>query len=463
MSPRDAVRDLARLIEETSGNVIPPGHFPFLAEVASRRTAARGIGDVESYVRALERGALDGEWRHLLPLVTIKESYLFRTPQHFLALAAVALPALMRERTQRRTLSVWSAGCARGEEPATLAIVLAEHEALSGWQWRIDATDVDEDALACARRAQFGERAVAHVPRPLLDSFFTRTGDLYELQAAVAERINCRFLNLIREPFPIPAEPYDLIFLRNVLIYFRPESQRRVVAGVARALAPDGYLFLGPSETLWQLSDELEPLDLGDCFCYRHRSQATAAAASNRAVRQRQHATPSPEKRRPAPVPSAPPMPRPDPRHAGPEPRPMAADGTERSSSDRLQAASALLADNRLDEATELVAEVLRIDPSEPDAHAFDGFLHDLAGRPQQAIASYRAALFLEPGLFQIRTLLAESLRRLGWHDRAAKEYRDVLALLQSGRGREVASTAALPMPDRAQAERLCRQGLQRR
>lgn len=462
MSERDAIHDLARMVEETSGNVIPPGHFPFLAEVASRRAAARGIADLDSYVRALERGALDGEWRHLLPLVTIKESYLFRTPQHFLALAAVALPDLIRARMQRRTLSVWSAGCARGEEPATLAIVLAEHEALSGWHWRIDATDVDEDALASARRAQFGERAVAHVPRPLLDSYFARAGDAFELHAPVAERISYRVLNLIREPFPVPAEPYDIIFLRNVLIYFRPESQRRVVAGVARALAPDGYLFLGPSETLWQLSDELEPLDLGDCFCYRHRTTAAAAPAATDTAARRRRPVPPPAAR-PGPAPGAPPARRPVLREAVPERTGNAADGTERSSRDRLQAAAALLADNYPDEAAELVGEVLRIDPSEPDAHAFDGFLHDLAGRPQQAIASYRAALFLEPGLFQVRTLLAESLRRLGWHDRAAKEYADVLALLQSGRGREVAATAALPLPNRAQAERLCRQGLQRR
>ncbi len=458
------MHDLARMVEEASGNVIPPGHFPFLAEVASRRAAARGIADVESYVRALERGALDGEWRHLLPLVTIKESYLFRTPQHFLALAAVVLPHLIRARMQRRALSVWSAGCARGEEPATLAIVFAEQEALSSWQWRIDATDVDEDALACAHRAQFGERAVAHVPRPLLDSFFTRSGDAYDLQASVAERITYRALNLIREPFPVPAEPYDLIFLRNVLIYFRPESQRRVVAGIARALALDGYLFLGPSETLWQLSDELEPLDLGDCFCYRHRTTAaTAPAASGVAARQRQQAPPSQARGRPAAVPSVPPTPRPTPRNSSREARAAATAEPERNSRDRLQEAAALLADNHPDEAAELVGEVLRIDPSEPDAHAYEGFLHDLAGRPQQAIASYRAALFLEPGLFQVRTLLAESLRRLGWHDRAAKEYGDVLALLQSGRGREVASTAALHMPNRSQAERLCRQGLQRR
>ena len=267
----DAAVELARLVEEVSGNVVPPAHLPFLEQAAAARVRATGHRDLAAYVASLRRGALAGEWSALLPLVTINESYLYRTPQHFAALERVLLPALMAARADRRRLRLWSAGCARGEEPATLAIVLAETPALAGWDWRILATDVDEVALAAARGGRFGERAVANVPPGHRERHFERQGGEYVLAPALRSRIEYRVLNLVHEPLVAAGGPFDVLFLRNVLIYFRPESQRRVAAAVAQHLAPDGRLFLGPAETLWQLTDALEPVDLGDCFCYRPR------------------------------------------------------------------------------------------------------------------------------------------------------------------------------------------------
>ncbi|MFH1177185.1 MAG: CheR family methyltransferase, partial [Acidobacteriota bacterium] len=265
------VAELARLIEAASGNVITPGHYPFLAQAAARRVRACSLPDLAAYVKALASGALTGEWGSLLPLITINESYFFRTPQHFAALTRDLLGSLLAARHSDRRLGIWSAGCARGEEPGTLAILLAEHPALAGWDWRILATDVDEETLAAARRGLYGARAVAQIPAPLLSRHFTSGGDRFELASALRQRIDFRTLNLMDDPLVAPGAPFDVIMLRNVLIYFRPEAQRRVARAVARNLAADGYLFLGPAETLWQISDELEPVDLGDCFCYRKK------------------------------------------------------------------------------------------------------------------------------------------------------------------------------------------------
>jgi tetratricopeptide (TPR) repeat protein len=121
---------------------------------------------------------------------------------------------------------------------------------------------------------------------------------------------------------------------------------------------------------------------------------------------------------------------------------------------------AALLATNKLSEAAQLLERTLAADPSDPAAHTLEGFLHDVEGRLEQALASYRAALFLDAGLFQARYLLAETLRRLGHANRAAHEYREVLALLTGGRARALEVLASLPIPDREQTRRRSQQAL---
>jgi len=428
-------RRFARLVEEASGNVVSPSHLPALLDAGLLRARARGLPDLAAYVDALEQGALVDEWRHLLPLVTVKESFFFRTPEHFRAVREVVVPALTARRSDSRTLRIWSAGCARGEEPATLAIVLAEMGELLGWDWRILATDVDEEALAAARCGRYRERAVAPVPEPLRRRYFRPRDDGFELDAAILSRIDYRALNLAREPWLLPEPPYDLIFIRNVLIYFRPESQRRLARGMARVLAADGFLFLGACETLWQLTDQLAPVDLGDCFCYRHpqrqpdRRRRTPAAAPPA-----QASTPPP----PHPRPGAEPAP------AGPPPSwPSRAE-------EALAAAVRALAAGEVAAAREAVRAALATAPTDAAAHTLEGLVNEAAGDGPAALAAYRAALFLDPHLFQVRLFLAECLRRHGAEERAQAEYRIVLRTIDSGRGRALPFADALSLPDTA-------------
>jgi tetratricopeptide (TPR) repeat protein len=128
---------------------------------------------------------------------------------------------------------------------------------------------------------------------------------------------------------------------------------------------------------------------------------------------------------------------------------------------DRLQAAAFLLAANRIVEAGNLVADLLAADPSEPAPHALAGFLHDLAGRPEEAVPAYRAALYLDPALYQARLLLADCLLRLGHRKLAEKQFQEVLTLVTLGRERPLSALAALPLPDRERALKRCRQALQ--
>jgi len=457
------LQKLVTLIRERTGNVIPQSRYPFLEEVAQRRARGKGFASVESYVAALESAALPAEWESLIPLVTIKESYFFRAPQQFEIIRRDVLPRLIAARAQTRQLRIWSAACARGEEPATLAILLAEEAELAGWSWSIVASDVDEEALAGARTGLYGDRAVAQVPADLLGRYFKRRGKLFELAAELRARIEYRAVNLAHQPFELPGAKYDLILLRNVLIYFRRPLQRRVVSQAGQYLSADGYLFLGASETLWQIQDELEAVDLGSCFSYRHRREPREAPPPK----------PAPPARK-APRPLPPPPPESRMVRAGGAVAPLiaaTAHMAERapappppavapSLKDRLLAAARGLAANRIDEAGQILVEVLAADPAEPAAHALQGFLHDLTGRADDAVNAYRAALYLDAALFQVRLLLADCLLRLGSRERAEHHYREVLAHLAGGRERSLPEFADLPFPDRARAKRRCRQVL---
>ncbi|MFY9826677.1 MAG: CheR family methyltransferase, partial [Thermoanaerobaculia bacterium] len=310
------VLKLVTLIREITGNVIPPARMAFLEEVAERRAQARRLGGVEAYVRALAARELPDEWESLIPLVTIKESYFFRAPQQFDVIRQRILPALVKARSASRQLRIWSAACARGEEPATLAMLLADEPALAGWSWTIVATDLDEEALAGARLGLYGERAVSQVPPDFLARWFSRRGKLYELDAGLRSRIVYQSLNLAHAPFVLPYDELDLVLMRNVLIYFRRPLQRWVISQVARLLTPEGYLFLGASETLWQIQDALESVDLGPCFAYRHRRALPAAEESAEAPVKRPE---RPRMIRPAPLPASSPAPQP-PQPAPPRP-----------------------------------------------------------------------------------------------------------------------------------------------
>jgi chemotaxis protein methyltransferase CheR len=451
-----ALEKLVTLIRDTTGNVISPARYGFLEEVAQRRARSRGFPSVRDYVHALTANALEDEWENLIPLVTIKESYFFRAPQQFGIIREHVLPRLMQARAQSRHLRIWCAACARGEEPSTLAMILNEEPLLKGWDWTIVATDVDEGALSGARLGLYGDRAVNQVPSPMLERYFRRRGKLFEFDPELRSRILYRHLNLAHAPFGLPFAECDLVLLRNVLIYFRRPLQRRVISQVGQLLALHGYLFLGASETLWQIQDDLEAMDLGSCFCYRHRT----------GPRPEPPAPPKPAKpaqARTLPVAPPPPSPRPAPRPVpAVEPPAAAAVNTPFGVTELLARAARDLAENRIAEAARVIGQLMESDPSHPEAYALEGFLHDLGGRTDEATASYRAALYLDPALFQVRVLLADCLLRLYHRDLARHQYREALAVLDSGRERTLTLFADLPLPDRDRARRRCQEVLRR-
>jgi chemotaxis protein methyltransferase CheR len=440
---RDAAAELAELIESVSGVVVPERDLERLGVLAAARAGATGERVLSKYLARLRRDPGWEEWPVLLGRITNKESYLFRGQAQFEALEETILPELASRRPERR-LRVWSAGCARGEEAATLAIVLADHPVVADWDWRILATDVDSGALNQASKGIFGRRAVSKVPPAALDCHFTPRGGHFELDPGLRERIDFRPLNLAARSLEVRGGPFDVIFLRNVLIYFRPVVQARVIAGVERELADDGSLFLGASESLFSLASRLDARDLGCCFCYRRRSDAGSGKGA--------------------------PPPQPDlgggaeeTSQAGPQQdarslRP----GVDQAQLDEgFEEAAAALESEDLARALDTVTDLLRRHPENAVLHALRGLVHERDGEFGEAVRAFRAALYLEPELVEARYLLARSLAEAGREHRAIREYQAVLGSLGIVRAAAPAVLTRLGVPTAGSLENACREALE--
>jgi len=210
------------------------------------------------------------ELTHLIDAVTTNKTDFFREAGHFDFLASKALPELTQRHGLHHPLLAWSAGCSTGEEPYTLGMVLNEYALTHpGFQFRILATDICTEVLKKASLAIFKSDLVAPVPHELRRKYFLRSrdsgSDLLRIVPELRERVEFRQLNFMDDDFGIRETP-DIIFCRNVIIYFDRATQQRIVRKLFRHLAPGGYFFAGHSESLQGMD---LPLTAADLAVYR--------------------------------------------------------------------------------------------------------------------------------------------------------------------------------------------------
>jgi chemotaxis methyl-accepting protein methylase len=438
----DLIREVAELVESASGFVIGDQNLEALGRFVEQRIRQGGFEGVEPYLDSLRRHPDSEEWRHLLSRITVKESSLFRAQVQFQALQDRILDRIA-DRRSNHSLRLWSAGCARGEEAVTLAIVLAEHSVVGSWDWSVLATDVDESALADARTGSYGRRALKRVPVSLLESYFVPHGDRFKLVPELLDRIEYRRLNLAQPRVDLGEERFDVIFLRNVLIYFRPELQRRVVAMLEGALAEGGALFLGPSESLLHLGTSLRAEDLGGCYCYRRSSHSENGAAEALA-----------DDSKPKPVSLG---------STRTVARPQAAGDSEATTTSfeaRLEFMIEALARGENQRAAAGLGALRQEYPESAAARALEGVATERCGDLEGATHAYRAALYLAPEMDEIRFLLARALERCGRSRSATREYRTFLSGSGPTGGFMTAVLVRLGVPDHRQMSLWCRDHL---
>ncbi len=236
-----------------------------LASLAKHKNLASADALVSSLRLAPSGALLDS----VIEALTTHETSFFRDATTFRALGTSILPALIQRRAHRRSLSIWSAGCSTGQEPYSLAILLREHfPELSAWRVRILATDVSRPIVERAREGRFG---TCELKRGLTDAarekYFVADGGEHRVVEGVRGMVAWEVMNLTAPWPPLPS--FDLILMRNVLIYFSPESRASSLGRVAARLAPDGYLVLGASETTFGASEELVPAVVSGATFYR--------------------------------------------------------------------------------------------------------------------------------------------------------------------------------------------------
>jgi chemotaxis protein methyltransferase CheR len=210
--------------------------------------------------------------RALADRLTVGETYFFRNTNDLQAFVRVVLPDRIRSRSASRKLRILSAGCSSGEEPYTLAMLLLRIPELAGWDVGIKGIDLNPVAIARATAARYGAWSLRQTPADTRDRFFATRGREYRLVEELRARVAFEQRNLVTEDpaFWAPGA-FDVVFCRNVMMYFAPEVTRRVVARIASSLTPGGYLFLGHAETLRGVSSDFHLRHSHGTFYYQRR------------------------------------------------------------------------------------------------------------------------------------------------------------------------------------------------
>ena len=486
---RSALDALAALLRERAGLKLSPEGYYGLRLALTARMPALGISNADEYVSRLRELAGEHELRSLLPLVTVGHTEFFRDPRQFHALESHIIPELLASaRKDGRKVRIWSAGCATGEEPYSLAMVLAEKGADPG-EVEILATDLNMAAVENAKAGRFAARRLAGVSEARLNRFFSRSGDAYHAAPTLQAYVHFEAHNLAA-PLLARTEPgtTDLILCRNVIIYFDLPTIRALMDRFSSALRNSGYLLLGYSESLFKVYDRFDMVEVAGAFVYRRAAPVIPGMPAVRTVSTRTtQELPAVDLRNPPlrrdrsrpetlpPTRSAEPRPSSG-RHPAVEMRiPPAAYQTsppllspppaKRLPTERLDAAVALMNGGQFEGALRATRSLCDDEPSDLNALLTLANLHALLGHEdaahqafslalsreplcvearifggvaalqknkfEDARGEFGRALFLEPTLAIGHYLLAQTHERLGDRHSARRSYRNAIAQLK--------------------------------
>jgi chemotaxis protein methyltransferase CheR len=251
------------LIYRVAGIRIAENKRVMVGNRVRRRLRDTGIASFREYYAHLTSPAGNGEMPLFLDAITTNETYFYRDPQHYEWLGETFLPeiahqAALRKRT--KSLRIWSAACSTGEEPYSIALrVLARRPLFAGWRTKLLGTDLSGAALAAARAGRYDARAVRLVEPADRQAYFDEDPKTqrWTIRPEVKALVTWKQHNLL---FPLKDDPFDCIFIKNVLIYFDKDSKQVVVRNLIEALAEGGYLVVGPTEGIYAMLDPLSKL-----------------------------------------------------------------------------------------------------------------------------------------------------------------------------------------------------------
>ena len=258
MTPSD-YEYLRKLLKERSGLDLSADK-QYLVESRLVPLARRvGLTDIPELVKKIKGGGADALITEVVEVMTTNETFFFRDKIPFDHMRETILPALMQARANRRALRIWSAACSTGQEPYSIAMLLKEADKmLAGWRIEIVATDLSQSVLEKSKAGLFSQFEVQRgLPIQMLIKHFTQVGELWQLNADIRGMVQHRQLNLLQDFSQLGT--FDVIFCRNVLIYFDQDTKVAIFERLAKQLEPDGVLMLGAAELVVGITDAFKP------------------------------------------------------------------------------------------------------------------------------------------------------------------------------------------------------------
>ncbi len=440
----------AALIAERMGLNFPKDRWPDLVHGLEKAAAGLGFADCDSLMVGLMTGAFGPEQvQALAGYLTIPETHFFRSPETFAMLQNHILPELLSARiSTTRSLRIWSAGCATGPEPFSLAILISRLVPdLPDWNISILATDINPAGFDVARRGEYTQWAFRGTPAWVTSGYFTKShNNRYRISPAVQKMVEFRYLNLIEDDYPTDC---DLILCRNVIMYFARETAARVAGKLRESLREGGYLLVTASETGRDIQGSMSSLTLGGEIVYKRTPPERESpappplgspSAGDAATRKAKVTKPTPaqSKRRRG----ASPLPqrgalrlerRAYSREDGRAAKPLGTDTPDvaEEALEAAQEARQLANMGRLDQALDRCTAALACDKLNPSLYYLKASILQEMGQPQEAEQALQSTLFLDGDFALARVMLGAIARSQSRGNEAARHFREALALLE--------------------------------
>lgn len=434
---RDLLREVSRLVAERMGLHFPEERWADLARGLRAAGQELGFEYPDACVGWLKTRELTIRQVEMLAShLTVGETYFFRDPESFQALEREILPPLVASRLESgRTLRLWSAGCCTGEEAYSLAITCARAlPDIRAWHVSILATDINPKFLAKAETGVYSQWSFRGAPDWLRERFFSPVHDKkFAIEPTSKGLVHFSYLNLAEDAYPSlhnQTNAMDAIFCRNVLMYFTPEHQHRVVASLHRCLVDGGCLLVNPAEASVSLFPMFAMEKIGGVIIFRKTSRLARVESWPRPV------SPAPAPTAPARAPRSFVAPSPAVSVAPVAPAPPPASVTAPARENPLLQARSYANQGRLTEALAVCQDAIAAERANLTAHFLYATICQELGRLDEAVLALGKVLYLDQDFILAHHALGDLYRRLGKHKESSRHHAVAFDLL-SARGRD--------------------------
>ncbi len=283
MKPAD-FEFISQLVNKRSGLVLTEDKAYLLESRLMPVARKRGMKGLEDLISTISASKEESLLREVTEAMTTNESFFFRDIKPFETFRDVILPDLLENRAAKKSFRIWCSAASSGQEPYSLAMVMKEQAAkLTGWSCEIVATDISTEMLAKAEKGIYSQFEVQRgLPIQLLLKYFKKANDAWEIDPSLRDMVTFKEFNLLNDPKALGA--FDVVFCRNVLIYFDQPTKTRILDWISRIIPADGLLFLGGAETVLGITDKFKPVP-GQrgvyCLAEAVPTAAAPAAATN--------------------------------------------------------------------------------------------------------------------------------------------------------------------------------------